>query len=548
MPQWPIDRLNRGRRCGSGHEQETKHPEGESANGRNRPFHAIENQESQIERPLVLVDTIASRRIVAVVSAEARQFGIREGLTLAEARALCPSLVHAPHEPENDWKALTKLARWMRRFSPIVALPDCREAARQAGFHVFLDVTGCERLFGGLHSLLEQVDEAFRSLRISARLAIAPTPGAAFALAFSGRHGVIVGTDQVREAISPLRPIALRICEHIAQSLHHLGLETIGQVLSLPRQALPARFGPELLQRIDQALGLLPEPLEPVPHHAPICAGMDFDGVVDSLETIWLVFKQLIARVIIELARRECGARKVELRLHRSDGRPIVKEIHLARPTRNAASLFNLMRCATESGIECRMSGSGKLTFAQPALDSHIPAGFTSIRLRVPVFERLAHEQLPLMEQELHDAQAELDCLVERLVLRLGREAVLQARLIESHIPEHACTVVPFAAPARNPQSATGHSSRPLSLLPAPREIGVMVSPSDDRDGRPISFTLDGRPHRVVFATGPERIAGQWWIGHHKTRDYFTVETESGRRLWIFRVRETNRWYWHGEY
>lgn len=75
-----------------------------------------------------------------------------------------------------------------------------------------------------------------------------------------------------------------------------------------------------------------------------------------------------------------------------------------------------------------------------------------------------------------------------------------------------------------------------------------MVSPSHDRDGRPISFSLDGQVHPVVQWVGPERIAGQWWQGRRKTRDYFDVEDNQGLRFWIFRVLETGKWYWHGTF
>ena len=45
----------------------------------------------------------------------------------------------------------------------------------------------------------------------------------------------------------------------------------------------------------------------------------------------------------------------------------------------------------------------------------------------------------------------------------------------------------------------------------------------------------------------PERIAGRWWEGNDKTRDYFDVETdEDGKRFWIFRVFQTGKWYLHG--
>ena len=89
---------------------------------------------------------------------------------------------------------------------------------------------------------------------------------------------------------------------------------------------------------------------------------------------------------------------------------------------------------------------------------------------------------------------------------------------------------------------------RPIRLYEMPLEIRAMVSPSHDRDGRPISFTLGRQVHRLMHAIGPERIGGQWWERHHKTRDYFVVEDEEGRRFWIFRVMQSSRWYLHGEF
>jgi protein ImuB len=93
---------------------------------------------------------------------------------------------------------------------------------------------------------------------------------------------------------------------------------------------------------------------------------------------------------------------------------------------------------------------------------------------------------------------------------------------------------------------------RPLHLFNHPEQIHVIVTPSHDQDGKPVQFTrpeCGGAVHRLSHATGPERIAGQWWRGHDKTRDYFDVEDEStGERFWIFRVQETGRWFVHGEF
>jgi protein ImuB len=85
-----------------------------------------------------------------------------------------------------------------------------------------------------------------------------------------------------------------------------------------------------------------------------------------------------------------------------------------------------------------------------------------------------------------------------------------------------------------------------LELLPEPVEVQVMVSPSHDRDGRPILFRCGRDVHELRHAVGPERISGEWWRGHHKTRDYFDVEDAQGKRFWLFRVNETRRWFLHG--
>src|SRR5439155_10545382 len=101
------------------------------------------------------------------------------------------TVVHGEHDPHHDAVALEALGRWMMKFSSIVAPSNCHVAATPAsqlqklpaGYGLFLDVTGCHRVFHGLENLLRLVDEALKKLRITARLAVAPTPGAAWALA-----------------------------------------------------------------------------------------------------------------------------------------------------------------------------------------------------------------------------------------------------------------------------------------------------------------------------------------------------------------------------
>jgi protein ImuB len=510
-------------------------------------------------KSLVLVQTIANRQVVVAMCSQARVKGVRVGFSLAQARALCPELVHADEDPGRDMKGLEALARWMMRFTPRVQCglggPLINYLGRQG---LFLDLTGTGRFFGSLEKLLDQIASSLAAMGVTARVAIAPMMGAAWALTYAPPPNRPIVTDNLAAALSPLPPVALRLDDRTLATLHHLGLENIGQILKLPRHTLPARFGPELLQRIDQALGNLPEPLTPLPYHAPIEAAVDFDGIVDSLEALWLAFKDLIAQVTLHLVRRGLGVRQLMVTFLRPYAPAIEKRIDLSRPSRKGTILFNLIRCAMETiGDVGKARGKRAPRFklhSRLTLDEtdFVPRGFTGLRLVVSSFEQLTDEQILLLEEEEAAGKEELDRLVERLRIKLGEEACLAVKAVESHVPERAHQ--PWhGLPARDSSGKTWPGSscyvfRPLHLLPMPREIPVMVRPSHDRDGAPVSFGFEGQSHRIVHAVGPERISGMWWTGNDKTRDYFDVEDEAGKRWWVFRVAQTFKWYLHGKF
>ena len=92
------------------------------------------------------------------------------------------------------------------------------------------------------------------------------------------------------------------------------------------------------------------------------------------------------------------------------------------------------------------------------------------------------------------------------------------------------------------------HDNDGVPRLHKPLEVRVMVSPSDDRDGRPVLVAHHGETHTILHSVGPERIAGEWWRDHLRTRDYFDVEDDQGRRFWIFRVQENGKWFLQGEF
>ena len=521
-------------------------------------------RQPQLRGKPVVVSALTKQRLEVVDrSGEASARGIRIGMTMAEARVLCPALLGVDHEPHVDARALEALGRWMTRFTPDVATrwadPPKKTAQKNARFRtaptgrlptlLLLNVTGCDRLFGSVDAIAAQVAAALVRFAIPARLAVAPTPAAAWALAASSSINKkaqpvrVIEQHDLPEAVAPLPVAALRIEPEAVRTLHNLGICTIGQLMTLPRAALPSRFGATLLLRLDQLSGARPEPLTWLGCHTPIETAMTFETAVESLETLWLVLHELLGRVVAVMARRGVGARRVELAigidssLHQAQ-KNVTRTIHLSRPTRSVSTLLGLLRCATER-LDCEN-------------------GFMHVRLSVPAHERLHTEQLDLVETKEHAGAVEFDRLIERLRVRLGEDVVVFPTLTASRVPERAwrpCAPGEPHAPGKEADAvfAPRTGVRPLHLLPQPAEVRVLAEPSDDSDGKPAQFAYAGRVHRLIHVIGPERIAGEWWRGHHRTRDYYDVDNEAGERFWIFRVATlitectaTVRWFLHG--
>jgi protein ImuB len=368
-------------------------------------------------------------------------------------------------------------------------------------------------------------------MRVDAGVAVAPTPGAAWALASFGDCGTIVPPDDVAAALAPLAVAALRLSEELREALHHLGIETIGQLVALPRGALPARFGPTLLLRLDQAFGRATEPLVPLPWHAPITSRMDFEGPIDSWETIWLVFKQLIERVLVDLTRRGCGARRVEVEFHRADKRVVRHAIALSRPSRDAKNLFNLIRCATEN-----VDGGDD--------------GFMSVRLHVPLAERLDPEQIALLGGERYAAEIEFAQLAERLSVRLGEEALARPVLVESHVPERAFSCHGFSTRDSFSQTKTPLKTRATkdrsNCCPIPSRSTRWSRRRRTATGGRCFSASGARCTTSVTPSVPSGSAANGGAATTRRATTSTWRTKTAGGSGCFRVNETNRWYVHG--
>lgn len=521
------------------------------------------------------------------------------------------SLVHfATHLPEADLEHLQTLAyHCQQRYTPLVGLEEAEMPES-----LLLDVTGCTHLFGGEVALAEEISQDFRQNHFQVRIALADTIGAAWAFAHYGQsptptaksrsqvsrsqvprpntHASRV-SDSPTHGTQPPHPSAifhiphssspcgrtpdnntsrgpksaafdmrrlpieaLRLPARIVKTLRELDLYQIGQLQDLPRSSLPSRFGPLVLQRLDQALGNAVELLRLEQPPDPITAGREFEYPLTSQKALQTILCELLTDILEQLTSRKLGVLQLKCELEipaekPSDHvEPTVLSIGLLRPSQQLRQLQELVNMRLEH--------------------ASLPKEISAVRLQADVTASLQNRQTALFEM---DSQREnriaQENLINRLSNRLGRQAVVRPALYPDAQPEYAVRYTPWlettpahvSTPATTRRKASTPGSPAPSLVTfAPARLLILrpsvlfLQPEEIRtwalgpEGPPVRFCWQNREHTVAYSWGPERIDTGWWRSQAAQRDYYRVETTTGRRFWLFRRLDTGRWLLHGEY
>ena len=465
-----------------------------------------------VEGPFALTHRSGNSDHLHCVGLAAAARGLHRGMPLADARAICPDLATRPADLQREAAALASLRRWAGRYAPMVA-SDGLDG-------LIADISGVAHLFGGEADLRADLQARLERAGLAAVSAIAGTRGAASALARHG--GGIVADGALVQGIGHLPVSALRIDHATAEALARVGLARIADLVALPRAPLVRRFGAGLVLRLDQALGAQSEPVaaEPEPPHFGV--RMTLPEPIGLQADVMAGLARLLDRLCARLALHHRGARRLRLELRRVDSGTAEVEIGLARPMRDAARIAAL--------------------FARGVDEIDAGFGIDALRLTAPLTEPMAPEQIGGTTIRHEDALADLLSSVGN---RIGFDRVLRLLPAESLIPERSFLLAPaaYTAPAA-PLPRTG-PARPVTLFPP--------EPVSHASGHPpASFRWRRMRFSTLRATGPERIAPEWWFDdpawRSGLRDYWRIETQQGPRLWLFHTPQNPGWCVQGEF
>lgn len=452
--------------------------------------------------PLAVTDTRQGRTCIEWLNRAARACGVEAGMEVGAARALCGKLEVCARDLDGERQNLHSLAAWAGQFTPRVCL--------QPSHGLLLEVGGSLQLFGGAGLLRTRVRAGLRQLGYRPRIALAPAPLGAWLLSRAGEDCTLTELPQLARRIRALPIHALERSEHVLTQLRGMGLDTVGDCLRLPREALGRRLGPEFLRYLDRALGRLPDPRQDFQAPERFQNRMLLPTEVEDAPALLFAAHRLLLELGGFLLGRGGAVQELELRFYHR-GRPAtVTPLRLLGPSRDMAHLGGLLR---------------------ERLERHaLAAPVEALELRSGPVSPLAPQSGDLFGQNATSADLGAR-LIERLQARLGTDAVRGVAGVADHRPEQAWR---FCPPGEGAAALSGTPLRPCWLLPRPQPLSA-------REGRP---WLDGP---LQFQAGPERIEQGWWDGHDAARDYFVAENPRHERYWIYHeLRAPRGWFLHG--
>jgi protein ImuB len=324
-----------------------------------------------------------------------------------------------------------------------------------------------------------------------------------------------------------LPPAALRVEQPMLDRLHKLGLTQVRHLLAIPAPALRRRFGPELLLRLDQAMGQEEETIQPVVPAPSWQERLPCPEPIATATGIEIALQRLLDTLCRRLQQEEKGLRTAAFKAYRVDGKMEEIAIGTNRATHNAAHLFKLFEI--------------KIPTIEPDL------GIELFVLEAAKVEDLSPLQEKLWEGDCGLENTHLAQLLDRIAGKVGAAAIHRYLPDEHYWPERSIKL----ATSLNETTATAWRAdrpRPIQLLAKPEPIEV-TAPIPDYP--PMLFRYKGKLHTIKKADGPERIEREWWLEEGPHRDYYSVEDEEGARYWLFRSGhytgdKTQQWFIHG--
>lgn len=525
--------------------------------------------------PLAISDSLAPHSELISVSACARGFGVRPGMTIAQARSIVSNLVVMNRSFAAERSAAGALSDAAESLSPIVEPGD--------GGCVYLGLVGLGRLHGSEEEIAAELCRRVDRLGMEASAGIAANKKIAYLAARCGGTRVIA-PGMEGEFLDWLPLDVLGLDDGLETTLARWGLHRLGDLARLDSDAVGSRLGRRGVELVRIARGEESSPLIPRRAAETFAEEIELDYEIENLEALAFVTRPMVERLVNRLSMRGFVASGVTLSMGLAGRRNFIRRVALGAPSIDIRALLtlvalNLEASPPDSAIES-IRIEAEPHHPRPAqADMFLPPSPASDRLETtiarlaalcgpdnvgllrpenswfPEAVRLEKFDSPVPRPD-RAASAPRISNVARLVVRAIRPALEIEVLCDRGRPEFVrgpnlgARVVSLAGPWRH-SMPTVHPYDPRHDLQCAPVGRVGDDANNGRHSMPTVHPYDPRHalrHVSVNWIGNDdlRIAAPNGAGFR--RDYYELALADGGIYRVFRDLDSERWFVDGIY
>ncbi|USD41990.1 DNA polymerase Y family protein [Vibrio sp. SCSIO 43135] len=445
----------------------------------------------QNEQPLAIVE--GKKHQIVQCNSAAQEQGIKAGLGLGSAAALCADLQVHPYDARIEQQTLTDIAQWLYLITSDIALFPPQG--------ILLKVTDMLSLYQGLDNYWHTLSQHLNTLALNYSYSTGFSPFSAILLAKSHINSITLDKETILNNIQQHPIASTELDKKQLEQLSRVGIQTLQELLELPLQELARRFNIDLVNYVGRLTGRFKHPI--TLYHPPEAFHSYMELLFDIENVQWLEkpLGKLLKKLELFLTLRNQVAYELELTLHQRDKVEQSITFTSAIGDYSAAQWTRLCQLSMES-----------LTLEGPV------QGLTLTIKRYGEQQAYADD----IFEGKKGQQSELE-LVSLLQAKLGKKQVRKVCMTPDPRPDKATRLYDPAQTVILPELK--NRLRPSIMLPEPELLCEKVS----------------------LMQGPERVVTGWWDGDDMTRDYFIARSQEGRWLWIFRNQD-KQWFLHGQF
>jgi protein ImuB len=463
--------------------------------------------------PVAIVDDEGPHGRITHLNELARESRLRIGMRQVVARDLLPNLHTAVVSSEEMTRVNAELIAALQTFSPRV------EAIDHVGaFQV--DPEGLRSLYGGYRNWATCIHRYLRARRWRNAVTVGFHRHRALAVAITHAGVTVVESPEEEREKSNEAPLGLlNLSGEACESLRALGIETLGDFLTVPGGELHSRFGAEASALHDSFAEGLQLPIQPHFFDEPARISFQIDPPDEDQHRLLFAMKGALHSLLHQVRARGEAIQSLDLSLHLERAPKHREHLEPASATTDLMLLLELIR---------------------------LRLGETSLQGAVEEVELLATtvrasaEQIPLPgHRPRHDMNAAHRALA-RIRAAYGERSVTRARMREAHLPEASF----HWEPTQHAHAGERAHTPPISSMI--RRVYTKPRPLPPREPQtPEAGPSLAASHAIEHLYGPYRVSGGWWK-RLVERDYYYAQTDRGDLLWLFYDRPRKRWFLHG--